>query len=114
MHGDDDDDVDDVDDVDDDDDDFDDDVRQRIFFQAATNLVASSLAAPPSGLVCSVAPRFTILVSVADAERRGFHPVAFGLRVLLLAQEVAVPILVEPPALVLGHFVPSFWRERVL
>ena len=42
------------------------------------------------------------------------RPVAFGLRVLLLAQEVAVPIFVEPPALVFGHFVPSFWRERVL
>ena len=61
---------DDVDDVDDDDDDVDDDVRQRIFFQAATNLVAASLAAPPSGLVCSVAPRVTVAPLVCSVAPR--------------------------------------------
>ena len=56
----------------------------------------------------------TILVSVADGDRCGFHLVAFCLRALPGPPKVPLPILFQPPALTSGDVVPSSRLQRVL
>ena len=54
------------------------------------------------------------LVIVGDGKTLGFDCVAFRLRGIHLAQEVAIPIFIEPPLLVSAHLVPTFRLYRVL
>ena len=54
------------------------------------------------------------LVFVADEKGAGFHFVAFRLRIIHPAPQAAIIILIDPPLLEAGHFVPMFRLNRVL